>query len=84
MPPQLREEQAAAAHFRKVEKQLFDEDDSQDEGKNSDDEDVYDQYRGKEDDALKKKKETQDRSMVSGTKQKKLQKQDLSRSPEEN
>jgi hypothetical protein len=46
VPPQLREEQAAAAHFRKVEKQLFDEDDSQDEGKNSDDEDVYDQYRG--------------------------------------
>jgi hypothetical protein len=32
---------------------------------------------------MKKKKEKQDRSMVSGTKQKKLQKQDLSRSPDE-
>ncbi len=43
----------AAAHFKKVERQLFDEDDDA----KSDDEDVYDQYRGNEDDEITKKKD---------------------------
>ena len=83
IPPQLREERAAAAHFKNVERQLFDEDDdqhagdSQEEAKNTDEEDVYDQYRGREDENVMKKKDQQDRTMISTQKQK----NQLSRSP---
>ncbi len=87
VPPQFREDILAEAHFKKVERQLFDEDDQDgggsqgdEEGKHSDDEDVYDQYRGNEDEADINKRQPQ---KDSGPKKRDKKGAELSRSPDE-